>query len=103
MKRSHHCGQINKSQIGETVTLNGWVQSRRDFGGVLFIDLRDRSGIVQLVFNPDFLGEAYKLQIKHVMNMFWRLKVKLLNAMLKLLTQTWLQVKLKFKLQKLKF
>jgi aspartyl-tRNA synthetase len=64
MLKTHHCGQINKSQVGETVTLNGWVQRRRDLGGVLFIDLRDRSGIVQLVFNPDFSGEALQLADK---------------------------------------
>jgi aspartyl-tRNA synthetase len=58
MLKTHHCGQISKAQIGQTVTLNGWVQRRRDLGGVLFIDLRDRSGIVQIVFNPDFSGEA---------------------------------------------
>lgn len=58
MLKTHHCGHLSKANVGETVTLNGWVQRRRDLGGVLFIDLRDRSGIVQIVFNPDFSGEA---------------------------------------------
>ncbi|MFC4776506.1 aspartate--tRNA ligase [Paenibacillus sp. GCM10023252] len=58
MLKTHNCGSLTKSDVGQTVTLNGWVQRRRDLGGVLFIDLRDRSGIVQIVFNPDFSGDA---------------------------------------------
>ncbi|MFX3634858.1 MAG: aspartate--tRNA ligase [Candidatus Pristimantibacillus sp.] len=56
--KTHQCGTLTKADIGQTVTLNGWVQRRRDLGGVLFIDLRDRTGIVQTVFNPDFSGDA---------------------------------------------
>ncbi|MCR2802670.1 aspartate--tRNA ligase [Paenibacillus soyae] len=56
--KTHNCGTLTKAEVGQTVTLNGWVQRRRDLGGVLFIDLRDRTGIVQIVFNPDFSGDA---------------------------------------------
>lgn len=58
MLKTHHCGQLTKDQVGETVILNGWVQVRRDFGGLLFIDLRDRSGLIQTVFSPNFSGDA---------------------------------------------
>jgi len=58
MLKTHQCGTLTKADVGTTVTLNGWVQRRRDLGGVLFIDLRDRTGIVQIVFNPDFSGDA---------------------------------------------
>jgi aspartyl-tRNA synthetase len=58
--RSHYCGQINEAHLDQSVDVCGWVHRRRDHGGVIFIDLRDREGLVQVVFDPD-LPEAFKL------------------------------------------
>ncbi len=51
--RSHYCGQVTEDLLGQEVVLCGWVHRRRDHGGVIFIDLRDREGLVQVVFDPD--------------------------------------------------
>ena len=52
-KRTHTCGELNTDDVGKSVVLNGWVDAYRDFGGLIFIDLRDRFGVTQVVFEPD--------------------------------------------------
>lgn len=72
-KRTEFCGKVTKPFVGQTVTINGWVHRRRDHGGVIFIDVRDRSGLLQLVFNPEgasaeTLENAHKLRNEYVIS-----------------------------------
>ena len=67
--RSHYCGQVDRSHIGEEIAVAGWVHRRRDHGGVIFVDLRDREGLLQVVFdpgNPDTFAEAERLRGEYV-------------------------------------
>ena len=68
--RSHYCGQVNESLAGQTVTVAGWVHRRRDHGGVIFIDLRDRDGLLQVVVDPDnaaVFAEAERVRSEYVL------------------------------------
>jgi len=71
MYRTHNCGQLRMDHIGQTITLSGWLQASRDFGGMTFIDLRDRYGITQLVFNMEddeaLCNQARKLGREYVL------------------------------------
>ncbi len=70
IKRTHHCGQLGVELAGKQVELKGWVQRRRDLGQVIFLDVRDRSGIVQTVCSPDIsksaLGAADKIRNEYI-------------------------------------
>ncbi|ANO52157.1 aspartate--tRNA ligase [Woeseia oceani] len=68
--RSHYCGQVDESLIGQEVTVAGWVHRRRDHGGVIFVDLRDREGLLQVVFDPDtaeMFAEAERIRGEFVL------------------------------------
>ncbi|ANQ64452.1 aspartate--tRNA ligase [Staphylococcus equorum] len=73
-KRTTYCGLVTESLLEQEVTLKGWVHNRRDLGGLIFVDLRDREGYVQIVFNPDFSAEA--LQIAETVRSEYVVEVK---------------------------
>ncbi|NGY03495.1 aspartate--tRNA ligase [Solimonas terrae] len=75
--RSHYCGQVTEALTGQTVTVCGWVHRRRDHGGVIFIDLRDREGLLQCVFDPDTreaFAAADKLRSEYVVKVIGRVR-----------------------------
>ncbi len=75
--RSHYCGEVDKNQIDQQVTLCGWVHRRRDHGGVIFIDLRDREGTVQVVFDPDTVEaftNAEKVRSEYVLKIIGKVR-----------------------------
>ena len=79
MYRSNYCGLVTSKNIDEEVTLCGWVDRRRDHGGVIFVDLRDREGIVQVVFDPDageFFAQADKVRSEYVLKVTGRVRAR---------------------------
>src|SRR6202048_3403611 len=75
--RSHYCGQVDDKLIGQEVTVAGWVNRRRDHGGVIFVDLRDREGLLQIVFDPDaaaIFKEAERLRSEFVVKVKGRVR-----------------------------
>ena len=79
MYRSNYCGLVTSKNIDEEVTLCGWVDRRRDHGGVIFVDLRDREGIVQVVFDPDageFFAQADKVRSEYVLRVTGKVRAR---------------------------
>lgn len=77
--RSHYCGQVDQTLIGTTVTVAGWVHRRRDHGGVIFVDLRDRDGLLQIVFDPDradVFAEAERVRGEYVLSVTGRVRAR---------------------------
>src|SRR5437762_11166249 len=75
--RSHYCGQVNETLLGRDITVAGWVHRRRDHGGVIFVDLRDREGLLQIVFDPEAASvftEAERLRNEFVVRVTGRVR-----------------------------
>ncbi|MEJ2039408.1 MAG: aspartate--tRNA ligase, partial [Desulfosarcinaceae bacterium] len=80
MRRTHHCNQLVGTDVGKEVILMGWVQRRRDHGGVIFVDLRDREGLTQVVFNPevsqDVHAKAHVLRSEYVIGVLGKVSMR---------------------------
>jgi aspartyl/asparaginyl-tRNA synthetase len=79
MMRSHYCGQLNESLDGQEITLCGWVHRRRDHGGVIFLDVRDREGLAQVVFDPDraeTFATADKVRSEYVIKITGKVRLR---------------------------
>ena len=67
LKRDHNCGDLSKAMVGKEVQINGWVNTRRDLGGIFFVDIRDRYGLIQVRFNNDLSSKILDV-VKHLNN-----------------------------------
>ena len=77
--RTHYCGQVGESSIGQVVTVAGWAHRRRDHGGVIFVDLRDREGLLQIVFNPDtaeVFAKAERVRNEYVLKVTGKVRAR---------------------------
>ena len=77
--RTHYCGELNRQQVDQSVSVCGWVNRRRDHGGVIFVDLRDKKGLLQVVFDPDdaaMFSEAETLRNEYVIQVEGRLRIR---------------------------
>src|SRR2546430_12630160 len=75
--RSHYCGQVSETLLGRDITVAGWVHRRRDHGGVIFVDLRDREGLLQIIFDPEAASvftEAERLRNEFVVRVTGRVR-----------------------------
>ena len=79
MLRTHYCQELNQDLVNQTVEVCGWVHHRRDHGGIIFIDLRDRSGLLQVVFNPeqsDLFKRAETLRNEYVVQIIGKVRLR---------------------------
>ncbi|MEN9402508.1 MAG: Aspartate--tRNA ligase [Verrucomicrobiota bacterium] len=76
MQRTHHCAQLTKANLGATVSLAGWVDSVRDHGGIIFVDLRDREGITQVKFDSNLRAEAAQLKAESVIGITGKVELR---------------------------
>lgn len=101
--KDHNCGQLNLTNIDEQITLSGWVSTIRDLGGILFVELRDRSGFFQIVANPQINPQVHKVLERVRSEYVIKVTGKFQKDLKKLIMKNTQQDKLKCILNQLKF